>query len=197
MSENTNTEIIEGQVVNDKEQGGKQNKKAFLALSIIDVILLVLGITLLIWADKVVNGISIAIGSLFVLYAAYNFIAYFRSEKKMADITKLIAGIAMIIAGVFLITQTNFIKEIISFVVGIFIIFESMVKLQDSFKLNKINKEAAKMPLILSAISLTCGVLCIFGKILIPDIFLQILGVMLIIFSFADICGLLSIRKNH
>ena len=197
MSENTNTEIIEGQVVNDKEQDGKPNKKAFLALSLIDVILLVLGITLLIWADKVVNGISIAIGSLFVLYAAYNFIAYFRSEKKMADITKLIAGIAMVIAGVFLITQTNFIKEIISFVVGIFIIFESMVRLQDSFKLNKINKEAAKMPLILSAISLTCGVLCIFGKILIPDIFLQILGVMLIVFSFADICGLLTIRKNH
>lgn len=197
MSENTNTEIIEGQVVNDKEQGGKPNKKAFLALSLIDVILLALGITLLIWADKVVNGISIAIGSLFVLYAAYNFIAYFRSEKKMADITKLIAGIAMVIAGVFLITQTSFIKEIISFVVGIFIIFESMVRLQDSFKLNKINKEAAKMPLILSAISLTCGVLCIFGKILIPDIFLQILGVMLIVFSFADICGLLTIRKNH
>ena len=197
MSENTNTEIIEGQVVNDKEQDGKPNKKAFLALSLIDVILLALGITLLIWADKVVNGISIAIGSLFVLYAAYNFIAYFRSEKKMADITKLIAGIAMVIAGVFLITQTNFIKEIISFVVGIFIIFESMVRLQDSFKLNKINKEAAKMPLILSAISLTCGVLCIFGKILIPDIFLQILGVMLIVFSFADICGLLTIRKNH
>ena len=196
MSENKNTDIIEGQVVNEKEQGENRNKKAFLALSLIDVILLVLGITLLIWADKVVNGISIAIGSLFVLYAVYNFIAYFRSEKKAADITKLIAGIAMIIAGGFLITQTNFIKEIISFVVGIFIIFESMVKLQDSLKLRKANKEAAKVPLILSAISLTCGVLCIFGKILIPDIFLQILGVMLIIFSFADICGLLTIRKK-
>lgn len=196
MAENTNTDIIEGQVINADNKDEKNNK-AFLALSLIDVIMLVLGITLLIWADKVVNGISIVIGSIFILYAAYNFIAYFRSDKKSADIAKLIAGIAMVIAGGFLIMQTNFIKEIISFIVGIFIIFESMVKLQDSLKLRKINKEAAKMPLILSAVSLACGVLCIFGKILIPDIFLQILGVMLIIFSFADICGLLTIRKNR
>ena len=196
MAENTNTDIIEGQVINADNKDEKNNK-AFLALSLIDVIMLVLGITLLIWADKVVNGISIVIGSIFILYATYNFIAYFRSDKKSADIAKLIAGIAMIIAGGFLIMQTNFIKEIISFIVGIFIIFESMVKLQDSLKLRKINKEAAKMPLILSAVSLACGVLCIFGKILIPDIFLQILGVMLIIFSFADICGLLTIRKNR
>lgn len=196
MAENTNTDIIEGQVINANNKDEK-NSKAFLALSLIDVIMLVLGITLLIWADKVVNGISIVIGSIFILYAAYNFIAYFRSDKKSADIAKLIAGIAMVIAGGFLIMQTNFIKEIISFIVGIFIIFESMVKLQDSLKLRKINKEAAKMPLILSAVSLACGVLCIFGKILIPDIFLQILGVMLIIFSFVDICGLLTIRKNR
>lgn len=196
MAENTNTDIIEGQVINANNNDEKNNK-AFLALSLIDVIMLVLGITLLIWADKVVNGISIVIGSIFILYATYNFIAYFRSDKKSADIAKLIAGIAMVIAGGFLIMQTNFIKEIISFIVGIFIIFESMVKLQDSLKLRKINKEAAKMPLILSAVSLACGVLCIFGKILIPDIFLQILGVMLIIFSFADICGLLTIRKNR
>ena len=196
MAENTNTDIIEGQVINADNKDEKNNK-AFLALSLIDVIMLVLGITLIIWADTVVNGISIVIGSIFILYATYNFIAYFRSDKKSADIAKLIAGIAMIIAGGFLIVQTNFIKEIISFIVGIFIIFESMVKLQDSLKLRKINKEAAKMPLILSAISLACGVLCIFGKILIPDIFLQILGVMLIIFSFVDICGLLTIRKNR
>lgn len=196
MAENTNTDIIEGQVINADNKDEKNNK-AFLALSLIDVIMLVLGITLLIWADKVVNGISIVIGSIFILYATYNFIAYFRSDKKSADIAKLIAGIAMVIAGGFLIVQTNFIKEIISFIVGIFIIFESMVKLQDSLKLRKINKEAAKMPLILATVSLVCGVLCIFGKILIPDVFLQILGVMLIIFSFADISGLLSIRKNN
>ena len=192
MTENKNTDIIEGQVVNNT----KSSTKVFFAPALIDVIMLVLGITLLIWADKVVNGISIAIGSLFILYATYNFIAYLRSEKKAADTTKLIAGIAMVIAGIFLISQTGFIKEIISFVVGIFIVIASMIRLQDSLKLHKVNKEAAKVPLILSSISLICGVLCILGKILIPDIFLQILGVMLIVFSFSDISSLLTVHKK-
>ncbi len=195
MTENKNTDIIEGQVVDQKHDSG-HSIKSFLAPVLVDIIMLVLGITLLIWADKVVNGISIAIGALFVLYAAYNFIAYIRSEKTGADIAKLIAGIAMLIAGIFLITQTDFMKAIISFVVGIFIIIESMIRLQESLKLRKTHREAAKVPLILSSIGLVCGVLCILGKLLIPDIFLQILGVMLILFSFADISGFLSIRKK-
>lgn len=195
MAENKNTDIIEGQIVNQKNTSG-YSLKSFLAPVLADVLLLILGITLLIWADKVVSGISVAIGALFILYAVYNFIAYLRSEKSGSDIAKLIAGIAMLIAGIYLITQTNFIKEIISFVVGVFIIIESMIRLQDSLKLRKTHKDIAKAPLILSSIGLTCGVLCILGKILIPDIFLQILGVMLILFSFADISGFLTIRKK-
>ena len=195
MAENKNTDIIEGQVVNQKSKANK-NSKTFLAPVLVDIIMLALGISLLIWADEIVNGISVAIGGLFILYAAYNFIAFYRSDRKGSDSTKLIAGIAMVIAGIFLITQTSFIKDIISFIVGIFIIFESMIRLQDSLKLRNLSKEAAKIPLISSCISLVCGILCILGKILIPDIFLQILGVMLIIFSFADIFGLFTIRKK-
>ena len=194
MAENKNTDVIEGQVVDQKTK--TENFKSILAPSLVDVIMLVLGICLLIWADEVVNTISIAIGSLFILYAAYNIIAFFRAEKRSSATTKLIAGIAMIIAGIFLITQTSFIKELISFIVGIFIVIESMFRLQDSFEIRKHNKDAAKWPLILSCIGLVCGVLCILGKLMLQDLFLQILGVMLIIFSFADISGLLTIRKK-
>ena len=193
MSENKNTEIIEAQIVN--EQPPKSSKK-LIAPVLVDIAMLALGICLLIWADKVVKGISIAIGSLFVLYAVYNLTAFFRTDKKNSELPKLIAGLAMIIAGVFLITQTDFIKELISFVVGAFVIIDSMFRLQDVFKLRAVNKELAKLPLIFSCISLACGVLCVLGKILIPDFFLQILGVMLIVFSFADISGMLTIHKK-
>lgn len=192
MAENKNTDIIEGQIINQPPK----NTKKLLAPALVDIIMLALGVCLLIWADKVVKGISFVIGGIFILYATYNFIAFYRSEKKASEIAKLITGIAMVIAGVFLIFQTDFIKELISFVVGIFIIIESMFRLQDALKLRSINKGLAKLPLILSCISLVCGVLCVLGKILIPDIFLQILGVMLIAFSFADISGLLVTRKN-
>ena len=206
MSENEHKEIVEAEVVKDihpattkasnsHEQAKATNNK-FIAPILVDAILLALGIFLLIWADKVVNTISYIIGGIFLLYAIYNYVAFARAEKKSGgDYTRLLVAISLTIAGGFLIFQTDFLKDIISFIVGIFVILNSMFRLQDAFKLRKINKEAAKMPLIFACVSLFCGVLCILGKILIPDIFLQILGVMLIIFSFADIADLIFLRK--
>jgi len=78
---------------------------------IIDIVMLVLGISLLIWAGTVTNIISITIGILFLLYAIFNFVGYFRiKEKKARDIPALITGIALLVAGIFLCTQTHFIK---------------------------------------------------------------------------------------
>ena len=206
MSEHEQKEIVEAEVVKDthltttkpshSKKESDSNSKKFLAPIVLDAILLALGLFLLIWADQVVNAISYIIGGIFLLYALYNFIAFARAEKKTGgDYTRLIAAIGMVIAGGFLIFKTGFIKEIISFIVGIFVILNSMFRLQDALKLRKTNKEAAKMPLIFACISLVCGVLCILGKLLIPDIFIQILGVMLIIFSFADIADLIFLRK--
>ncbi len=198
MSENKHTEIIEAEVVkehhSEKKNEPKTSAKKALAPLIVDVILLAFGAFLLIWADKVVNVISYAIGGLFLLYAVYNYIAFGRGEKK--DYARLIAAIGMTIAGGFLIFRAGFIQEIISFIVGIILILSSMFRLQDALKLRKNNKEAAKWPLILAAVCLVCGVLCILGKVLIPNIFLQILGVMLIIFSVADIADIIIVHKK-
>jgi Uncharacterized conserved protein len=164
---------------------------------IIDVIMLVLGISLLIWAGTVTNVISITIGILFLLYATFNFVGYFRiKEKKARDIPALITGIALLVAGIFLCTQTHFIKEVISFIVGIFIILESMLRIQDALMFRKSHPDSFKTPLILALIGLLCGVLCILGKILIPDIMFQVLGAMIVIFAFADISSILTSNRK-
>ena len=198
MSENKRTEIIEAEVVKEHHSENKtvpkNGAKKALAPLIVDVILLAFGLFLLIWADKVVNVISYAIGGLFLLYALYNYIAFGRAEKK--NYTTLIAAIGMTIAGGFLIFRASFIQEIISFIVGVILILSSMFRLQDTLKLRKENKDAAKWPIILAIICLVCGILCILGKVLIPNIFLQILGVMLIIFSIADIANIIIVHKR-
>lgn len=203
MSENKHTEIIEAEIVKEEHHSeskkeskteSKSSAKKALAPLLANVILFAFGLFLLIWADEVVNVVSYAIGGLFLLYAVYNYIAFSRAEKK--NYTTLIAAIGMTIAGAFLIFRAGFIQEIISFIVGIILILSSMFRLQDALKLRKINKESAKWPLILSLVCLACGVLCILGKILIQNIFLQILGVMLIIFSIADIADIIIVHKK-
>ena len=80
MSESENEEkgLIEAEIVKDND-GEQARKKAadkrhfndFFAPIIVDFILFALGVCLIVWADKVTNAISIAIGSLFILYALY------------------------------------------------------------------------------------------------------------------------------
>lgn len=154
-----------------------------------NVVLLALGIALVIWADKVTSLISIIIGATFLVLAAYNLIAYLRVENRdMKEMPKLISAIALGIAGGFLIIQNGLIKEVISIVVGIFLLIESIFRLQDALESKKTNPNY-KNPLILSIVGIVLGMLCIFGKIIIPDLMLQVFGIILIIFSVVDMTG--------
>lgn len=162
----------------------------------INIIMLALGICLLIWADKVTTMISIIIGVTFLVYAAYNLIAYFRIENRsISDQAKLISGIALAIAGIFLVTQSDFLKELISVFIGVFILVESILRLQDVLASKNVNPNY-KNSLGLAIIGVVCGALCIFGKIVIPDLILQVLGVLLIIFAFTDTAGGIMVSKS-
>ena len=154
-----------------------------------NVVLLALGIALVIWADKVTSLISIIIGATFLALAAYNLIAYLRVENRDAkEFPKLVTAIALGIAGGFLIIQNGLIKEVISIVVGIFLLVESIFRLQDALESKKSNPNY-KNPLILSVVGIVLGMLCIFGKVIIPDLMLQVFGIILIIFSIVDMTG--------
>lgn len=200
MSKNTD-EIVEAEIIKDndgkKARKKVENKRHFnevILPLLVDLALLVLGICLLIWADKVTSAISISIGIIFALYGIYNFIDYGRTPKELQKVSTLITGIALIIAGVFLMVQTDFIKDTISFIVGTFIIFISLIRLHDAAKLRSLGATSS-LSIILPIIGLIAGIFCIIGKIMITDVFIQILGVMLIIFSMSNIANNITLNK--
>lgn len=178
------------------EVKGARKVKTFSMPVSINIILLALGICLVIWADKVTSLISVALGVLFLVYAAYNFIAWYRVENRnVADNAKLITAIALAVAGGFLIIEKDFLKELISIILGIFLLIESIFRLQDALNSKKYNPNY-KNSLILAIIGVVCGALCVFGKIIIPDLMVQILGVLLIIFAVSDTTGGIMTKKS-
>lgn len=179
------------------EVKGARKVKTFSMPISINVILLALGICLLIWADKVTSLISIAIGALFLVYAVYNFIAWYRVENRnMGDNAKLITAIALGVSGAFLIIEKDFLKELISIVLGIFLLIESIFRLQDALNSKKFNPNY-KNALILAIIGVVCGALCIFGKIIVPDLVVQVIGVLLIVFAVSDMTGGIMIKQSY
>jgi uncharacterized membrane protein HdeD (DUF308 family) len=166
--------------------------KTNLALSFGDAVMLVLGVCLLIWADKVTSFISIAFGILMLIYAAYTIIDCLRTKQNSSG--KIITAIALCIAGLFLIIQNGFLKELVSAIIGIFIVIIGIVKLQNAIHSKPYNPKYLT-PLILALIEILCGVLCITGRFIVPDLILQFLGVLLIISSLSDIIGSIMIYK--
>lgn len=167
-----------------------------MALAAADLIIIALGVCLIAWAGQFTSIISIVIGILFGLYGLYDILAYLRAKESNRDISRVIAGIALLAGGAFLILQNGFIKDFISVFVGICIIVESLSKFQDTMALKSAGFKDYKRPLIFSIIGIVCGVLCVVGKIIVPNLFLQILGVMMIIFSVSNIVTANILGKN-
>ncbi len=156
--------------------------------------LLVLGICMILWHGTIIDIISKVIGVIFIIYALYCFIAYIRiEEKRNSDLPTLISGIALTIVGIFFFTQSDLISQFISFVVGAFVTIISLLHLQDVLATKAVNRHY-KASLILSLIGLLAGLACIFGKILIPDSFVIIMGVALAVFSVADIASFIALK---
>lgn len=174
------------------KQGSTKQSKTAIALSVGDIAMLILGVCLLIWADKVTSFISIAFGSILLVYAAYTFIDYLRNKQNAS--TKIITSLALLISGLFLIINNSFLKELVSVIIGIFIVIIGILKLQDAIHSKAYNPRYLA-PLLLSLLEILCGVLCITGKFIVPDIILQLLGVLLIIASLSDVIGAILIYK--
>lgn len=172
------------------------NKKNLSAILFNFGVLLV-GICLILWADKVTNLVSIALGCLICLYGIINIVSYFKVKDKLfSDTVHFIYGIFILVFGFVLIFRVDFLKELISFIVGIYITLASIIKLYDVIITRKNNSIKLTGSLILSIIGLLIGLLCIAGKFLIPDIILKFIGYMLVVYSLIDTSNLIIIGKN-
>lgn len=159
-----------------------------------NIALLILGICMVCWASTIIDVISKVIGVIFIVYALYCLIAYIRiEEKRNRDLPMLITGIALIIVGIFFFTQSDLISRFISFIVGAFVTLISIIHLQDILATKATNKHF-KVSLIFTLISLLAGIACIFGKILLPQSFVLVMGIALIVFATADLVGFISAK---
>lgn len=192
VSKKGTAKAVEGKAIKIEVQSKKKIPSYVTILA--DVALLILGIGMVCWADTIIDVISKAIGVIFIVYALYCFIAYIRvEEKRNSDLPMLISGIALTIVGFFFFTQSGLISRFVSFVVGAFVTIISIIHLQNVLATKAINKHF-KISLAFTLVSLLAGIACIFGKVLLPESFVLVMGIALIIFAASDLVGYISAR---
>ena len=152
---------------------------------LISAIFAILGIILIWKPEETIKAISYVLGGIFIVIGLVRIIAYITAKGK-SDFYNLdiVFGILAIILGIVTIIYSNMIATFLNLIVGVWIVYSALVRLNVSIKLkNKVNNRAWLYTLILAIIMLICGLYVIFNSTAI----IAAIGIAFFIYSIIDI----------
>lgn len=159
--------------------------------------LAILGILLVFESELTIVSISYVIGAILVAIGALAIINYINDMKKnVKNELDIVYGIGMVILGIIVISNPKGVASIIPFILGVLIIINSAAKLQYSLELKKDNNNLWNSTMILSLITLLCGILLVFNPFRGAEFITKVVGIILFIYAITDIISSLRIRKT-
>ena len=147
---------------------------------------IVIGIVLVVWPDVVIKVIAYVVGIFFIVKGAYQIINYF-VVKGQADFFNngLLFGIISVLVGITALVIGEEIANIFRIIIGIWMIYESLVRINTAIKLHAANIQAWKYILILALIMLVLGMFVTFYS----GAIITLIGWMMVLVGIVGIIG--------
>ena len=117
-----------------------------------------LGLCLVLIPDQTVNIICKVVFGLVMIAAGIYHIIIYAAEKEKATVLDLFTGVIAAVLGVFLFFTPQIVIKILPYLLGAFVVVDSIWKFKGSSKLKKVNQGQWKVLLIGSLIFLVLGV---------------------------------------
>lgn len=151
------------------------------------IITLVLGIVLIFKPGESLKIITGIIACFFLLIGIVQFVDYFK-QNKMEKMTSysLILGIILCGIGIFLFINIDSLVNFITTIIGLSLIVKSLFKLQFAFNIKDISNKWF-YNLIIGLLGMALGILLIFNPFKSAEMFLRIVGGLLVIGSIIEI----------
>lgn len=148
------------------------------------IIFAILGIVLIAKPEQTIKVISYILGACFILVGIYKIIVYIQMKGKN-DLYNypLMYGVMAIVIGLIAIIYSTTIGTIFRIIIGIWIIYSSVIRLSSSFKLKALKSNIWIYTLIIAIIMLACGLYIALneGTIIIT------IGILMLIYAVMDI----------
>lgn len=146
------------------EQVGSDIKKTAWSAIIEALILIVLGISLVLWPDTVIKILAYLIGAFFIVKGGFRIFNYFM-EKGQNDFFNngLLLGVISVLVGIVAVVMGEGIASIFRIIIGVLIIYESLVRLNLATKLASANIGDWKYILCFALIMLVLGIFITFN----------------------------------
>lgn len=163
---------------------------------LISVLLFILSFFLIFNPAGSLNILNIILGCVVLVNGIVHAISYFSASKEFKSFSfELVEGIVCVVLGLLIIFNPNAINNLLTIVLGAWIILDSIIKIQLSFNMKSIGRKNWSIMLILSIVTI------IFGLIIILNPFATIItvtvlcGILLLITELINIFESVSLLK--
>lgn len=148
------------------EQVGADIKKSAWSGALESLAIIVLGVLFIAWPETMVKLVSYIVGAIFIVKGGFQIINYFM-EKGQNDFfnNDLLVGVISILIGVTALVLGKDIANIFRIVVGIWLIYESLVRINTAVKLSSAGIPIWKYILLIALAVLVLGIFVTFNDI--------------------------------
>ena len=145
------------------EQIGKDVRKSAWSAVIESLASLILGILFIAWPDTMVKVVAYIVGAFFIAKGAFQIINYF-IEKGQNDFFNngLLSGVVSVLIGIAALLIGEEIAHVFRVIIGIWLIYESLARINTAIKLHAAGINAWRYILILALLMLVLGVFITF-----------------------------------
>lgn len=157
------------------------------------IFLLILGLILLIKPDTVISVIAYIIGFMLLIFSISNFLRYFKEKDNGIYLG---FAILLLVASLFIIFKYEMIVSIIPFILGVFVIINSSLKIPYILELKTINNNKYINLLVSTILSIIIGLFLIFNPFSSTLTITRIIGIFIIIYSIIDIYETMLVKKE-
>lgn len=149
---------------------------------LLSVLYAVLGLILLFWPEMVLGGICILIGGLVAGTGVIQLVRFFVARDRLffAPLT-LITGLVSLGLGLFLLLRSDVILTALPLVFGLFVVFDSVVRVQNALELRRCGISSWKGIFGMGLISVVLGFVVLFNPFASVQALVMGIGVILII----------------
>lgn len=157
------------------------------------VVIAILGLILILNPEGTVKAISIILGLIFIIAGLIKIAQYFMAKGKYDLYNhELIYGLMAIVIGIVTMVYSNTIGSIFRIIIGVWIIYSSLMRLSLAFKLKNLKSNAWGYSLILALIMLACGLYVTINS----GAVMVIIGAMMITYAVIDIIEDVIFMRN-
>ena len=157
-------------------------KKLKWNLILMSALYLGLGIFLLLVPGTALNVVCYALGAVVLLCAVVQLVRYFAVERGVfqSQLT-LISGLVCLGLGAFLIIRSDIVVRLLPIVFGLFVIFDSLGRIQNALELRRCQYSSWKGFLLLALLSIVLGVVMIVDPFGAMETLVMAIGIILIV----------------